>query len=125
FMSWAGFLYDTTIAWFLLHPKTRPFAFLTVIFFHSVTSALFPIGMFPVIMVLSAIAFFGPSWPRRVMALLRRLFAFAKGAFAKGERSEPAEPVAPVPAPALATASPTRLGARARLFVVGTFATYA
>lgn len=125
FMSWAGFLFDTSIAWLLLVRRIRPFAYAVVIVFHAVTRALFPIGMFPVIMVLSAIAFFGPSWPRRVMALLRRLFAFAKGAFAKGERSEPAEPVAPVPAPALATASPTRLGARARLFVVGTFATYA
>ncbi|HLV68893.1 MAG TPA: HTTM domain-containing protein [Polyangiaceae bacterium] len=110
FMSWAGFLYDTTIAWFLLYPRTRPFAFLTVIFFHSVTSSLFPIGMFPVIMVLSALAFFGPSWPRRLVAAVRCRFAKA-------------EPIAPAPSAALAPHTPP--GARTRRLVVGTFAAYA
>jgi vitamin K-dependent gamma-carboxylase len=69
-MSWAGFLFDTTIAWWLLFSKTRPFAFLAVIAFHSLTSALFPIGMFPVIMVLSALVFFPPDWPGRLLAKL-------------------------------------------------------
>jgi hypothetical protein len=67
-MSWAGFLFDTTVAWWLLWRRTRPFAFAAVIAFHSLTSALFPIGMFPVIMVLSALVFFPPDWPRRLIA---------------------------------------------------------
>jgi hypothetical protein len=70
-MSWAGFLFDTTIAWWLLWSKSRPFAFLAVIAFHSLTSALFPIGMFPVIMVLSALVFFPANWPRRLIARIR------------------------------------------------------
>jgi hypothetical protein len=56
--------------WFLLAPRTRPFAFAVVVLFHAMTLALFPIGMFPFIMVLSALVFFPPDWPRR---LLRRL----------------------------------------------------
>jgi hypothetical protein len=64
-MSWAGFLFDTSIPWLLLWRRTRPIAFALVIAFHALTRTLFPIGMFPVIMVLGALVFFSPSWPRR------------------------------------------------------------
>jgi vitamin K-dependent gamma-carboxylase len=54
----------------LLWPRSRPCAYLTVLLFHGLTSALFPIGMFPVIMMLGALVFFPPDWPR---ALLKRV----------------------------------------------------
>ncbi|MEI9952525.1 MAG: HTTM domain-containing protein [Pseudomonadota bacterium] len=69
-MSWAGFLFDTGIPWLLMVPRLRPFAYLLVIGFHAVTGLLFPIGMFPVIMVLSALLFFSPTWPRKLWARL-------------------------------------------------------
>ena len=69
-MSWAGFLFDTGIVWLLSWRRTRPFAYGAVIVFHAMTSALFPIGMFPVIMMLSALVFFAPDWPRRLLAHL-------------------------------------------------------
>ena len=68
-MSWAGCLFDLTIAWWLLYRRTRVPAFLVVIGFHAVTRALFPIGMFPFIMVAGATSFFSPSWPRRFLRL--------------------------------------------------------
>lgn len=68
-MSWAGFLFDTTIPLWLSLRKTRPWAFAVVILFHAVTSQLFPIGMFPFIMVVAATSFFSPDWPRRVLRL--------------------------------------------------------
>jgi vitamin K-dependent gamma-carboxylase len=64
-MSWAGCLFDSTIAGWLSWKKTRPFAFVVVVLFHLATRALFPIGMFPVIMVTAALVFFSPEWPRR------------------------------------------------------------
>jgi hypothetical protein len=67
-MSWAGFLFDTTIAWFLLARRTRPYAYAAVIVFHVLTRMLFPIGMFPVIMVLGALVFFSPGWPRLLLS---------------------------------------------------------
>ncbi len=70
-MSWAGFLFDTSIAWFLLYRPTRPYAYAAVILFHALTRSLFPIGMFPVIMVLSAAVFFEPDWPERILSPLR------------------------------------------------------
>jgi hypothetical protein len=71
-MSWAGFLFDATIIWWLMWRRTRPFAYLALLVFHALTRALFPIGMFPVIMVVSALVFFPPSWPRPWLAWMGR-----------------------------------------------------
>ncbi|MGC4087316.1 MAG: HTTM domain-containing protein [Polyangiaceae bacterium] len=68
FMSWAGFLFDSCVVAFLSIARTRAYAYAVVIVFHLLTRALFPIGMFPVIMVLSALVFFPPAWPRRWLA---------------------------------------------------------
>jgi hypothetical protein len=67
-MSWCGFLFDTSIPWLMMNRRSRPFAYLLVIGFHSLTGLLFPIGMFPVIMILSALVFFTPSWPRQLLS---------------------------------------------------------
>lgn len=64
-MSWAGFLFDSTIVVWLLWSRTRPVAYLAALAFHFVTGALFEIGMFPFIMATAALVFFSPSWPRR------------------------------------------------------------
>ena len=71
-MSWAGFLYDTTIVVWLSWRRTRTLAFAALIVFHSATGYLLNIGMFPIIMTSSALIFFSPSWPRRLAAALGR-----------------------------------------------------
>lgn len=63
-MSWAGFLFDTTIVAWLLWPKTRKYAYVAVLAFHGLTGYFFAIGLFPLIMVGCATIFFDPSWPR-------------------------------------------------------------
>jgi hypothetical protein len=68
-MSWAGFLFDLTIVLWLSLSRTRPFAYAVVCLFHFFTSVFFNIGIFPVLMVVNALIFFPPHWPRR---LLRR-----------------------------------------------------
>ena len=70
-MSWSGFLFDTTIPAWLSWRRTRGPAFAAVLVFHTCTRALFPIGMFSAIMVLSAMVYFEPSWPRTLWARLR------------------------------------------------------
>ena len=69
-MSWAGFLFDTTIALWLSWRRTRLVAYAVLIAFHGATGYLFNIGMFPIIMTSSALIFFSPSWPRAVLARL-------------------------------------------------------
>ena len=61
-MSWGGFLFDTSIPWLLSFDRTRRPAFALVVGFHLVTGLLFPIGMFPAIMVASATVFLPPDW---------------------------------------------------------------
>lgn len=70
-MSWAGFAFDTTVPLWLSWQRTRAVAYAILIAFHVVTRVLFPIGMFPVIMVLAALVFFPPDWPRALGARVR------------------------------------------------------
>lgn len=74
-MSWAGFVFDSTIAWWLLWPRTRLAAFGVVVVFHVWTRLLFAIGMFPFLMILGALGFFAPDWPLQLPWLGRRLQA--------------------------------------------------
>ncbi|WP_428269385.1 HTTM domain-containing protein [Haliangium sp.] len=70
--SWFGAIFDLTVVGWLLWPRSRPFAFATVIAFHVITARLFYLGMFPWIMIGNALIFFSPSWPRRLLARLAR-----------------------------------------------------
>ncbi len=64
-MSWAGFLFDTTIVIWLSWARTRLPAYVALLVFHAATGYLLNIGMFPLIMTSSALIFFSPGWPRR------------------------------------------------------------
>lgn len=55
--SWSGMLYDLTIPFLLWTKKTRPIAYVFVVFFHVVTYALFNIGMFPWLMIFGSLIF--------------------------------------------------------------------
>ena len=71
-MSWAGFVFDTTIVAWLSWRRTRLPAYAALIVFHGLTGYLFNIGMFPLIMTSSALIFFSPSWPRTLLGKLGR-----------------------------------------------------
>ncbi|NRA63915.1 MAG: HTTM domain-containing protein [Pseudobacteriovorax sp.] len=76
-MSWAGAFFDLFVVFFLIYPRTRIPAYLCVILFHVVTWVLFPIGLFPWVMIAGAALFFPPTWPRR-MILIKSKFASPK-----------------------------------------------
>lgn len=71
-MSWSGMLYDLTIPFLLLYKRTRFVAFLFVVFFHVFTRVLFPIGMFPFIMIVSALIFFDATLHNKMIDFLRK-----------------------------------------------------
>ena len=64
---------------FLLWRRTRLAAWLTLVVFHLCTWALFPIGVFPWLMVGAATVFFEPDWPRRILARTGRADRGATG----------------------------------------------
>lgn len=78
FMSWAGLLFDLTIVLWLSLSKTRKWAYLTVVVFHSMTGLLFNIGLFPVLMIFSTIVFFDPATQQRILEKLGRKLPQAK-----------------------------------------------
>jgi vitamin K-dependent gamma-carboxylase len=72
FMSWAGAAFDLTIVPLLLYPRTRKVAYAVAVVFHGLIWLLFPIGIFSFLMLVCATLFFDPSWPRAIVARLRR-----------------------------------------------------
>ncbi|MDE0098390.1 MAG: HTTM domain-containing protein [Truepera sp.] len=68
-MSWAGLAFDLTIPFWLWWRRTRPLAYMVVVTFHLLTALLFPIGMFPWIMMIVALVFFSEQ---EVVALAER-----------------------------------------------------
>lgn len=64
-MSWCGMLYDLSVPFWLLWRPTRAAAYASVVLFHVVTWALFPIGVFPWVMIAAATVFFAHDWPGR------------------------------------------------------------
>lgn len=72
-MSWSGMLYDLCIPFLLLYRRTRWIAFALVIFFHVFTRILFPIGMFPYIMIVSALIFFDDTVHHKILNVFRRI----------------------------------------------------
>ncbi len=78
FMSWGGMIYDLSIAFLLLYNKTRIFAFILVIFFHLFTAVLFPIGMFPYIMIMGSVVFFNGTTHKKILDYLSRFINLKK-----------------------------------------------
>lgn len=65
--SWFGAIYDLFIVFFLLNNKTRKYAYFFVIVFHVLTRILFPIGMFPYIMIVSTLLFFSTDFHEKIL----------------------------------------------------------
>lgn len=64
---WFGAFYDLTIVFFLSWRRSRLPAYFTVVVFHVLTAVLFPIGMFPYIMILSSLVFFSAAFHERLL----------------------------------------------------------
>lgn len=73
-MSWGGAIYDLVIPFLLLYKRTRTIGFVLVLFFHVFTRVLFPIGMFPYIMIVSSLIFFDASLHERIINWIKRTF---------------------------------------------------
>jgi hypothetical protein len=70
--SYGGLGFDLLIVPLLLFRKTRAIAFIASAMFHLTNAYIFNIGIFPWLMIPATLIFFPPSWPRRLMATVRR-----------------------------------------------------
>ena len=89
FFSWGGAIYDLSIPFLLFWKRTRLIAFVFVIIFHVLTRILFPIGMFPYIMIVSALVFFDAELHKRILAKISGLLRIAKTRFDSGKFWKP------------------------------------
>ncbi|MBL0954145.1 MAG: HTTM domain-containing protein [Leptospira sp.] len=64
--SWIGILFDLSIPFLLCFARFRLVTWSVVLLFHSFTSFLFPIGVFPIVMSVSSLIFFPADWPKQV-----------------------------------------------------------
>ncbi len=83
--SWTGMLYDLTIPFLLLYKRTRTFAFVLVVVFHLLTRILFPIGIFPYVMIVSSLLFFDATFHKKVFGLLAKVMQFNATVFENGK----------------------------------------
>jgi hypothetical protein len=70
-LSVAGAAFDLSIVPLLLWRRSRPFAWLALVGFHVATWSLFPIGVFPWLMIGASTVFFAPDWPRHLWSRAR------------------------------------------------------
>ena len=82
--SWIGAIYDLSIPFLLFYKRSRIFAFALVVIFHALTRILFPIGMFPYIMIVSAIIFFEPQIHLRLLNTISTFFRIPLAIFNNG-----------------------------------------
>ncbi len=82
--SWGGTIYDLTIPFLLFIRRTRLFAFGMVLIFHILTRVLFPIGMFPYIMILATLVFFDTEFHNWILEGISKIFGIAKAKFDNG-----------------------------------------
>lgn len=74
--SWIGCVYDLCIPFLLWTKKTRLWAYLVVVVFHILTAVLFPIGMFPYIMIGTAAIFFSAEFHQKILSKVGRFLRF-------------------------------------------------
>lgn len=71
--SWGGAAYDLAIPFLLICKPTRTIAFLLVVIFHILTGILFPIGMFPYVMIISALIFFDADFHEQLIKRIENI----------------------------------------------------
>ena len=68
--SWAGAIFDLVIFFVLANKKWRVYGYVIVVVFHILTSFMFPIGVFPLVMIVATLIFFSDQFHQNVLSFL-------------------------------------------------------
>jgi len=69
--SWLACVFDLTIVFCLYSKRFRSPAYFILVVFHVITGMMFPIGMFPWIMILATLIFFSPELHLNALKLIQ------------------------------------------------------
>jgi len=72
-LSWGGCIFDLSVGFLLFSKSFRLPAYIALTAFHLVTGFLFPIGMFPYVMIVLAAVFFSDEWHKKVLLRFQSL----------------------------------------------------
>lgn len=68
-MCWGGAAFDLTLPFWLNCRRSRGIAYAVALGFHTMVGLLFPIGVFPFVMLIAATVFFEPDWTGRLQRM--------------------------------------------------------
>ena len=71
--SWGGAFFDLFIIFFLIIKKSRIIAYSFIVIFHVLTALMFPIGVFPIVMIFSTLIFFSDDFHRFIIKVLSKI----------------------------------------------------
>lgn len=77
-LSWVGMIYDLSVPFLLLYTSTRWLGYALVVVFHLLTSMLFPIGIFPYLMIACTLIFFPPNLHSSLLNYLGRWLSWCR-----------------------------------------------
>lgn len=83
--SWFGMIYDLGIVFLLLYKRTRLLGFFLVVVFHVLTRILFPIGVFPYVMIISTLIFFDENFHKTVLFYLSMVLQISTDVWENGK----------------------------------------
>ena len=70
--SWSGALFDLLIFFILINIKYRIYGYLFVVVFHILTSIMFPIGVFPLVMIFTTLIFFSDEFHEKLLSFVNK-----------------------------------------------------
>ncbi len=76
--SWAGAAFDLVAPFALFSDRVRPYFYPILVTFHVLTWVLFPIGVFPWVMIACTTVFFTDSWHEALWAKLQKWLPHSK-----------------------------------------------
>tara|TARA_B100001287_G_scaffold51633_1_gene40562 strand:- start:14587 stop:15975 length:1389 start_codon:yes stop_codon:yes gene_type:complete len=71
--SWIGAIFDLSIFFILISNRLRIFGYILVVIFHLMTSIMFPIGVFPLVMICSTLIFFSEDFHSKIIFFISKL----------------------------------------------------
>ena len=68
--SWGGAIFDLFIVFILISKRWRIYGYILVVIFHLLTSIMFPIGVFPLVMIGSTLIFFSENFHIKIISFI-------------------------------------------------------
>ena len=70
--SWVSAIFDIVIFFLLINKKSRLISYFVAFIFHIMTAIMFPIGVFPYVMIASTLIFFNDNFHKKIISFISK-----------------------------------------------------